>query len=191
MATLNLPRPVNSYAGEDELRSKLNGFSNGNGHANGEDGMDEDDAGLGGQYRVPKASDKYKKGIIYPPKEIRGEPYLCEIKAALLTCTAIIDKTAGHICKSPNPIMLEEKIREHQKTDPKFAFLNDADPFHQYYRYSIERIREEAEDAAKGIAPPPPPESKVQQQKVEVSNGYEPKLWEFKVDMPGVTAMDL
>ncbi len=175
MATLSLPKPVNTYAGEDELR-KSNGITiNGNGTPNGGDRMEEEDAGLGGEYRAPRASDRFKKGIIYPPKEIR----------------AIIDKTAGHISKSPSPIMLEEKIREHQKTDPKFAFLNDADPFHQYYRYMIEKVREDVEDAAKGINVTPVPETKkVQETKPEMDT-YEPKSWEFKVDMPGVTAMDL
>lgn len=71
MATLSLPKPVNTYVGEDELR-KPNGITtNGNGTPNG-DGM-EDDPGLGGEYRPTRASDKYKQGIIYPPKEIRGE----------------------------------------------------------------------------------------------------------------------
>lgn len=87
--------------------------------------------------------------------------------------------------------MLEEKIREHQKTDPKFAFLNDADPFHQYYRYMIEKVREDVEDAAKGISATPVPETKkVEKPKLEETS-YEPKNWEFKVDLPGVTAMDL
>ena len=87
--------------------------------------------------------------------------------------------------------MLEEKIREHQKTDPKFAFLNDADPYHQYYRYMIEKVREEVEEAAKGISAEPVLEPvKIKEVKAEI-NAYEPKSWDFKVDLPGVTAMDL
>lgn len=87
--------------------------------------------------------------------------------------------------------MLEEKIREHQKTDPKFAFLNDADPYHQYYRHMIEKMREDVEDAAKGISATPVPEQKKVEERKEDLNMYEPKAWEFKVDLPGVTAMDL
>ena len=87
--------------------------------------------------------------------------------------------------------MLEEKIRDHQKTDPKFAFLNDADPYHQYYRFMIEKVREDVEDAAKGISATPIAEPiKIKEVKAEIST-YEPKSWEFKVDLPGVTAMDL
>jgi splicing factor 3A subunit 1 len=63
-----LPKPVNSYAGEDELR-KLNGAAAVNGNGNGEVNGEEEDEG---EYRPPRASDKYKVGIIYPPKEIRS-----------------------------------------------------------------------------------------------------------------------
>ncbi|KAK4688970.1 splicing factor 3A subunit 1, partial [Tremellales sp. Uapishka_1] len=167
---LNLPKPVNTYAGEDELRTKTNGTAiNGNGAD--ENGHDDEDIG---EYRPPRASDKLKEGIIYPPKEIRN----------------IVDKTAVHISKSPTPDLLESKIREHQKSDPKFAFLNDADPYHQYYRYMIEKVREDAEDVAKGISVPVP-EAVKEEVPENTSTGYEPKAWEFKIDLPGVTAMDL
>ncbi|WRT66122.1 uncharacterized protein IL334_003075 [Kwoniella shivajii] len=170
MSALNLPKPVNTYAGEDELRQKTNGVeTNGNGTPAAEDeelAMDDD--------KPLRASDKLKVGIIYPPREIR----------------TIVDKTANHISKSPTPLLLEEKIREHQKTDAKFAFLNDADPYHQYYRYMLVKVKEDADDAAAGISSTPAPEEK-KEQKETISNAYEPKSWEFLVDLPGVTAMDL
>ncbi|WWC70432.1 uncharacterized protein I206_104383 [Kwoniella pini CBS 10737] len=171
MSALNLPKPVNTYAGEDELRQKANGVnSNGNGTPVGEE--DEVDIVEEGPAR---ASDKLKVGIIYPPREIRN----------------IVDKTANHISKSPTPLLLEEKIREHQKADPKFAFLNDADPYHQYYRYMLVKVKEDADDTAAGISTstPIPEDQKVK--KEDVINAYEPKSWEFLVDLPGVTAMDL
>jgi splicing factor 3A subunit 1 len=91
--------------------------------------------------------------------------------------------------------LLEEKIKEQLKTDPKFAFLNDEDPYHKYYKFTIEKVREDAEDIAKGIMAPPQPEGskdKGKEKEAEaVSNAYEPKAWEFKVDLPGVTAQDL
>lgn len=58
---LNLPKPVNSYAGEDDLKN-VNGMS-----AAVEEVADE------GEYRPPRMSDKYLKGIIYPPNEMRSE----------------------------------------------------------------------------------------------------------------------
>lgn len=60
MPALNLPKPVNSYAGEDELRNQ-------NGSAFG--GAEEDV----GEYRPPRLSDKYRAGLIYPPPEMRSE----------------------------------------------------------------------------------------------------------------------
>ncbi|WVQ82269.1 hypothetical protein IAT38_004397 [Cryptococcus sp. DSM 104549] len=168
---LNLPKPVNTYAGEDELRQVPSGpgpsSANGNGTpAAQEEGVDD------GEYRPPRPSDKLKEGIIYPPREIRN----------------IVDKTALHISKSPTPQALEEKIREHQKTDPKFSFLSDADPYHQYYRYMIAKYKEDAEDLAEGKVAAPV--EKKEEKKDEVK-ATEPKAWEFKVDMPGVTAHDL
>ncbi|WWC61631.1 uncharacterized protein I303_104215 [Kwoniella dejecticola CBS 10117] len=171
MSALNLPKPVNTYAGEDELRQQPNGAAS---NGNGTPVVEEDDGDME-EDRPARASDKLKVGIIYPPREIRN----------------IVDKTANHISKSPTPLLLEEKIREHQKADPKFAFLNDADPYHQYYRYMLAKVKEDADDAAAGLSTstPVPEDQKVK--KEEVINAYEPKPWEFLVDLPGVTAMDL
>lgn len=60
--SLSLPKPVNTYAGEDELRQ-----TNGSADANG--GAEEDV----GEYKAPRMSDRYKVGMIYPPKEMRSE----------------------------------------------------------------------------------------------------------------------
>ncbi|CAK9786329.1 hypothetical protein CC85DRAFT_307819 [Cutaneotrichosporon oleaginosum] len=165
---LNLPKPVHSYAGEDDLKNL-------NGKAAVEDVEDE------GEYRPPRMSDKYLKGIIYPPPEMRK----------------IIDKTAMAVAKTSKPQVLEDKIRETQTTDPRFAFLNDEDPYHQYYRWKLEYSREELEDQAKGLStangtpsgstPAPAAAKPVHPDLI----GYEPKQWEFMVDMPGVTAQDL
>jgi splicing factor 3A subunit 1 len=57
--SLNLPKPVNTYAGENELRQ-----------TNGVGSSEEVDEG---EYRAPRMSDKYKVGLIYPPKEMRSE----------------------------------------------------------------------------------------------------------------------
>lgn len=83
---------------------------------------------------------------------------------------------------------------EHQKTDPKFAFLNNEDPYHQYYRYMVEKVKEDAEDAAKGIAKPATPAAQGDKKDVKEEDplsSYEPKQFDFKVDLPGVTANDL
>lgn len=61
-----------------------------------------------------------------------------------------------------------------------------------------EKVLEDAEDVAKGIIPEA---EKVRieaarikeeaERKEDEEAAYEPKSWEFRVDLPGVTAMDL
>lgn len=67
MSALNLPKPVNTYAGEDELRNPNGVAGVANGQAVQENGDVEE------EWVPPKASDKLKIGIIYPPKDIRSE----------------------------------------------------------------------------------------------------------------------
>jgi splicing factor 3A subunit 1 len=55
---LNLPKPVNSYAGEDELRQ-----------VNGNGGVDAD----ADEYVPPRHSDKFRVGMIYPAPDVRSE----------------------------------------------------------------------------------------------------------------------
>lgn len=197
--SLNLPKPVNSYAGEDELR-KANG--NGTAQVNGGDG--EEDVG---EYRAPRMSDRYKVGMIYPPKEMRSESLSLHSRydrvGMLTRMLDVIDKTSNHVSKSPSPAMLEAKIKEQLKTDPKFAFLNDEDPYHAYYKYMVEKIREDAEDVAKGLVPAPTAGASAasgaggEAENEKVKNladqvtAYEPRELEFKIDLPGVTAQDL
>ena len=196
MSSLSLPKPVNSYGGEDELR-KVNGHAststNGNGVAHSEpNGTAIPPPATPAEPERP--SDRLKIGIIYPPKEIRCTSivlYTIGLNHHADT-PAIVDKTALHISKVAAPLLLEEKIREHQKTDPKFAFLNDNDPYHKYYRWMLERIKEDvAAGVETGIGMP----TQQKKQDVEVMDvlmdTYEPKPKEFLVDLPGVTAMDL
>jgi len=69
--SLSLPAPVNTYAGENELR-KANGTTKT--ETNGHDESMEDE----GEYKPPRASDKLKAGIIYPPREIRGTSHIIQ-----------------------------------------------------------------------------------------------------------------
>ena len=100
---------------------------------------------------------------------------------------AIVDKTALHIFKSPTPELLEEKIRDHQKNDPKFAFLTAEDPYHQYYRYMLEKSREDAEDLAKGIVKEKAEQAKKKEEEI-TTTATEPRVHEFKVDLRPVSA---
>lgn len=63
--------------------------------------------------------------IIFPPPDIR----------------AIIDKTAEFVA-TRGGLELEEKIREKELYNPKFAFLNLGDPYHAYYGLKLRDFRE-------------------------------------------------
>ncbi|CAJ0640259.1 16150_t:CDS:2, partial [Entrophospora sp. SA101] len=63
-------------------------------------------------------------GIIYPPPDIRN----------------IVDKTATFVAR--NGIQFEERIRENEKHNTKFSFLNPNDPYHAYYQYKITETKE-------------------------------------------------
>ncbi|RKP21077.1 Surp module, partial [Rozella allomycis CSF55] len=67
---------------------------------------------------------EYVKDVIYPPVELR----------------LIIDKTAGFVVK--NGAEFQERIRENEKGNPRFSFLNPMDPYHLYYTYKLQEISE-------------------------------------------------
>lgn len=100
------------------------------------------------------------------------------------------------MAKTAKPRELEDRIRESQKTDPRFVFLDEEDPYYAYYKWRVAKSQEDLDDQARGItpatgtpgasvAPAPAPAEE------PFMPGYEPKQWNFKVDMPGVTAADL
>jgi splicing factor 3A subunit 1 len=63
-------------------------------------------------------------GIILPPPEIRG----------------IIDKTAKFVAERGG-LELEDKIREKERNNPKFSFLNGGDPYYAYYQVKLTEAR--------------------------------------------------
>ncbi|KAL4251665.1 Splicing factor 3A subunit 1 [Abortiporus biennis] len=74
---------------------------------------------------------KFASGLILPPPEIKS----------------VIDRTANFVARSANPPQFEDKIRENQRQDPKFSFLNPVDPYHAYYRHRMEKVMNgEADD---------------------------------------------
>jgi splicing factor 3A subunit 1 len=94
------------------------------------------------------------------------------------------------VARSANPPQFEDKIREGQRTDPKFSFLNPIDPYHAYYRHRMERI------AAGDTGEDAPAEKKGTEVKegapVEVVDvGVEPPAPEFIMDFPNISRVDL
>ncbi|KAF8321656.1 hypothetical protein DL93DRAFT_2093642 [Clavulina sp. PMI_390] len=120
------------------------------------------------------STQKFIPNMIYPPPDMR----------------TIIDSTAGFVAASANPIQFEDKIRENHRQDPKFSFLNSADPYHAYYRHRIERVRngEVAMNEKETQAAAPSTEVAPQ-----ASEGIpkEPPALEFVVDVPHKSALDL
>jgi hypothetical protein len=91
--SLNLPKPVNTYVGQDELRNTSNGY----GHSTG-NGEEE------AEYRAPRMSDRFKATMIYPPKEMRSESI-----SFLSHCLSLVSAgsykwlTSGERCMAPYP----------------------------------------------------------------------------------------
>ncbi|KAI6039005.1 Pre-mRNA splicing factor PRP21 like protein-domain-containing protein [Pisolithus marmoratus] len=103
---------------------------------------------------------RFASGLILPPPEIKS----------------VIDRTALFVARSANPPMFEDKIRENQRQDPKFSFLNPADPYHAYYRHRMDRIA--AGEGGRGVTP------------LE-DMGVEPPQPQFVLDIPNITPIDL
>ncbi|KIK59653.1 hypothetical protein GYMLUDRAFT_201006 [Collybiopsis luxurians FD-317 M1] len=120
------------------------------------------------------SKERFSSGLILPPPEIK----------------AVIDKTASYVAQSANPPLFEDKVREGQRSDPKFSFLNPADPYHAYYRNKMDKILQgEIEED----------QSQLKDEKTDgaaapvkiVDVGLEPPAPSFIIDMPNISAIDL
>ncbi|KAG5354162.1 hypothetical protein C0989_003675 [Termitomyces sp. Mn162] len=135
-------------------------------HLNGESDIQMELAGSNGSLR-------FSSGLILPPPEIK----------------TVIDRTALFVARSANPPHFEDKIREGQRTDPKFSFLNPVDPYHAYYRHRMDKInRGEVDEST------PDKEGKEDgdTQPVQVVDvGIEPSPPDFIMDMPNISSIDL
>lgn len=118
---------------------------------------------------------------------------LCGVSCAdecLPLHAAVIDRTATFVARSANPPQFEDKIRENQRQDPKFSFLNPADPYHAYYRHRMEKVMRgelddetvtKEEETPVGETPP----------REEVDLGLEPPVSEFILDVANINPLDL
>ncbi|KAF8061504.1 Pre-mRNA splicing factor PRP21 like protein-domain-containing protein [Lyophyllum atratum] len=116
---------------------------------------------------------RFSSGLILPPPEIKS----------------VIDRTALFVARSANPPQFEDKIREGQRTDPKFSFLNPADPYHAYYRHRMEKIiRGEVDE----VTPEKEGQVEDEAQPAEMLDvGMEPPPPEFIMDLPSISNIDL
>ena len=53
----------------------------------------------------------------------------------------IADKTAAYVSGSDSGALLEERLRQKEKSNAKFCFLNPTDPYHAYYAFKIQEAK--------------------------------------------------
>ena len=80
------------------------------------------------------------QGIILPPPDIRDK----------------IEKTAAYVQR--NGVHFENRIRESEKHNTKFSFLNPFDPYYKYYQWRLQQLRA-------GIAAPEKEKKEVQEKR--------------------------
>ncbi|KAJ3194192.1 hypothetical protein HK101_003312, partial [Irineochytrium annulatum] len=110
-------------------------------------------------------------GYILPPPEIRQ----------------IVDKTAAFVARSGPEF--EERIREKEKYNPKFCFLNINDPYRAYYEFKVKDAKEgKAAEVKSG-------EQEKSERAVRKQDSKpipkEPPPFDFVSDMPNISAQDL
>ncbi|KAL1987743.1 hypothetical protein VTN96DRAFT_2583 [Rasamsonia emersonii] len=121
---------------------------------------------------TPNLSDEVSKppeGIVLPPKDIR----------------AIVEKTAGYVAR--NGPIFEERVREKEKNNPKFSFLNPNDAYAPFYRWRLTEIKEGRGTAVSAGRP-----GEAQAREPEKPKGpTQPPEFHFSARMPIINAQDL
>ncbi|KAH0606311.1 uncharacterized protein H6S33_003972 [Morchella sextelata] len=113
------------------------------------------------------------EGVVLPPKDLR----------------AIVEKTAGYVAR--NGQVFEQRIREKEKHNPKFSFLNTADSYYQFYIWRLEEIRA-GRGTALAAGRAGGAESKPEPVEPEKPQGpAEPPEFKFSARMPNISAQDL
>ncbi|CAG8330294.1 unnamed protein product [Penicillium salamii] len=117
---------------------------------------------------LPEEANKPPEGVVLPPKDIR----------------AIVEKTAGYVAR--NGQVFEDRIREKEKSNPKFSFLVEGDAYAPFYQWRLVEIREgrgsavAAGRAGETVAEPEKPKGPP-----------EPAAYHFSARMPIINAQDL
>jgi len=146
--------------------------------------------GNGDSTPTPGSIQRFTSGLILPPPEIKGEYHQFSVDEFNVpySLTAAIDRTALFVARSANPPQLEERVREGQRSDPKFSFLNPADPYHGYYQYRMEKVaRGEVEDET--VQKEKEGEKDEKMELIDV--GVEPPPAEFILELPNISSLDL
>ncbi|KAH8703820.1 Pre-mRNA splicing factor PRP21 like protein-domain-containing protein [Talaromyces proteolyticus] len=117
-----------------------------------------------------EGSSKPPGGVVVPPKDIR----------------AIVEKTAGYVAR--NGPIFEQRIREKEKSNPKFSFLSTGDAYEAFYLWRLNEIKEgrgtDVSAGRPGEAPATPAPETPQ-------GPAAPPDFHFSARMPIINAQDL
>ncbi|CAH8493673.1 unnamed protein product [Dicrocoelium dendriticum] len=119
-----------------------------------------------------------KIGIIYPPPEVRN----------------IVDKTASFVAR--NGPDFESRIRQNELNNPKFNFLNPADPYHAYYQHKVREFAEGRTTESVALKLTTPSAARLGQDTPKsIQETFIPKdppaEFEFVYDPSSINAMDI
>ncbi|KAL4924913.1 putative pre-mRNA splicing factor [Aspergillus undulatus] len=119
---------------------------------------------------VPDDVSKPPEGVVLPPKDIR----------------AIVEKTAGYVAR--NGAVFEDRVREKERSNPKFSFLSMNDPYAPFYQWRLTEIKEgRGTDVSAGRPGEPTPTPAPETPK----GPAEPPEFHFSARMPIINAQDL
>ncbi|KAJ6111712.1 hypothetical protein N7523_007773 [Penicillium sp. IBT 18751x] len=128
-----------------------------------------------GNTPLPEDMTKPPEGMVLPPKDIR----------------AIVEKTAGYVARNGHIFEGQNtpyRVRDKEKSNPKFSFLNPGDAYAPFYQWRLTEIKDgrgtavsagragEATPAVEPEKPKGPPE---------------PAAFHFSARMPNINAQDL
>ncbi|GKZ71644.1 SF3a splicing factor complex subunit [Aspergillus niger] len=119
---------------------------------------------------LPEEVSKPPEGVVLPPKDIR----------------AIVEKTAGYVAR--NGVVFEDRVREKERNNPKFSFLNPGDAYAPFYQWRLVEIKEGRGTA---VAAGRPGEATPAAEPEKPKGPEEPPEFHFSARMPIINAQDL
>ncbi|OJJ43432.1 hypothetical protein ASPZODRAFT_154618 [Penicilliopsis zonata CBS 506.65] len=118
---------------------------------------------------APEEVSKPPEGVVLPPKDIR----------------AIVEKTAGYVAR--NGAVFEDRVREKERNNPKFSFLNPDDAYAAFYQWRLVEIKEGRGTAVSAGRPG----EAVSAEPAKPQGPEEPPEFHFSARMPIINAQDL
>ncbi|KZZ86669.1 pre-mRNA splicing factor [Ascosphaera apis ARSEF 7405] len=115
---------------------------------------------------------KPPEGIVLPPRDIR----------------TIVEKTAGFVAR--NGPVFEDRVREKEKTNPKFSFLNPNDAYAPFYQWRLSEIKAGRGTSTSAGRPGEQAHTK-EPEKPKGPEHEKPPDFHFSARVPNINALDL